>query len=276
MIVSVLASGSSGNSILVGSGSTSVLIDAGLSAKRIVERLSDVGSGPGDISGVLVTHEHSDHISGIGPISRRFGLPVYATAATHGAVDGRLDGRTERVFIEKGVEFGVGDLRISAFGVSHDCVDPVGYTISDGRSTVTVATDLGVVGRHVRRRIAEADCVVLEFNHDERMLMDGDYPWPLKQRIASSVGHLSNVSAADELRRLVAAPMQALVLAHLSEENNTPEIAYETAASVLDAAGRGDVDIHMASQSRPLGPIVVRGAGTEGREEEGAVLTCTR
>lgn len=276
MIVSVLASGSSGNSILVGSGSTSLLLDAGLSARRIAERLSDVGFGPGDLSGVLVTHEHGDHVSGIGPVSRKFGLPVYATTATHRAMDGRLDGRTERVFIETGVEFVIGDLRVSAFAVSHDCVEPVGYTITDGRSTVTLATDLGVVGGSVRRHIARADCVVLEFNHDERMLMDGAYPWPLKQRIASNVGHLSNVSAANELRRLVTAPMQALVLAHLSEENNTPELAYETAAGVLDAAGRGDVDIHLASQSRPLGPIVVRGAGTEDREEEGAVLTCTR
>lgn len=276
MIISVLASGSSGNAMMVGSGSTNVLLDAGLSARRVQEKLGAVGMEPGDLSGILVSHEHSDHVSGIGPVSRRFGLPVYATTATHGALDRRIDGRTERFFIETGVEFAVGDLLITAFAVSHDCVDPVGYTITDGVTRVTIATDLGVVGGSVRRHLARADCVVLEFNHDERMLIDGAYPWPLKQRIMSNVGHLSNESAGNELRLLADAPLGALVLAHMSEENNTPELAYETAAGVLDGAGRGDVAIHVAAQHEPLGPIVVGAAGRDGKTQEGAVFTCTR
>ncbi len=257
MRVAVLASGSSGNAIVVESNGTAVLVDAGISGKRVAGAMDSAGLTPETLSAVLVTHEHSDHISGLGPVARRFCLPIYATSGTHAAIDGRVGTCPDRVAIDAGRRFEIGDLTVAPFSVSHDCADPVGYSISDGTSAVAIATDLGVVGRSVRRHLEMADCVVLEFNHDEGMLVDGTYPWPLKRRIMSNVGHLSNVTAAQELLRLADGPMSTLVLAHLSQENNTPELAAASAADVLDRAGRADVAVHIASQGEALGPIEV-------------------
>jgi phosphoribosyl 1,2-cyclic phosphodiesterase len=257
MRVAVLASGSSGNAIVVESNGTAVLVDAGISGKRVTAAMDSAGLATESLSAVLVTHEHSDHIGGLGPVARRFGLPVYATSGTHEAIDGRVGTCPDRAVIEAGRRFEIGDLEVAPFSVSHDCADPVGYSITDGASRVAIATDLGVVGRSVRRHLEMADCVILEFNHDEHMLVDGTYPWPLKRRIMSNVGHLSNVTAARELMRLADGPMSTLVLAHLSQENNTPELAAESAADVLDRTGRADVAVHVASQNDPLGPIEI-------------------
>jgi phosphoribosyl 1,2-cyclic phosphodiesterase len=214
-----------------------------------------LGLDTAQLSAVLVTHEHSDHVSGLGPVTRKFDVPACATAGTLAAIDQRLGKCPGRTIVEAGIDFEIGDLLVSPFVVSHDCAEPVGYSLSDGRTVVAVATDLGVVSHPVRHRIGRADCVVLEFNHDERMLLDGGYPWFLKQRIMSNEGHLSNETAARELVSLADCPMSTLVLAHLSRENNTPGLALATARDALERAGRADVAIHLAQQDRATGPV---------------------
>ncbi|MBN2566359.1 MAG: MBL fold metallo-hydrolase [Candidatus Eisenbacteria bacterium] len=255
MKVAVLASGSSGNSTWVAGGRTSVIVDAGISCRRAGMAAESLGLDLGSLGAVLVTHEHLDHISGLGPLSRKHGVPVYATRGTHGAVAKRTGKCGERVVVESGTEFVVGDLFISAFTICHDGEDPVGYSITDGVHRVVVATDMGVVSHSVREHMSAADCLVLEFNHDERMLMDGSYPWFLKQRIMGREGHLSNEAAARELVMLADGPMSSLVLAHLSRENNRPDLAMETASEALRRAGRSDVTVLLSDQKVPLGPI---------------------
>ena len=277
MKVAVLASGSSGNAIWVSGGSTAVLIDAGVSGRRVSTSAEELGLDVSELSAVLVTHEHSDHVSGLGPITRKFDAPAYATAGTHAVIDKRLGKCPGRVVVEAGSDFEVGELLISPFAISHDCVEPVGYAVTDGRTRVVVATDLGVVSHPVRHRIGEADCVVLEFNHDERMLRDGAYPWFLKQRIASNVGHLSNEAAAGELVSLADGPMSTLILAHLSRENNTPDLALATARGALKRAGRSDVSVHLAVQDRPVGPVCVgESVRPTNTTTTGAEVPCTR
>jgi phosphoribosyl 1,2-cyclic phosphodiesterase len=275
--VSILASGSSGNAILVSSSETHVLVDAGISARRTAAGLGAAGVDPDVLSAVLVTHEHSDHVCGLGPVARRFGAPVYATTGTHGAVERRAGRIPSRVFIEAGRDLSIGDLTVHPFVTSHDCVDPVGFSISDGASRVTIATDLGVVGNAVRRNLEAADCIVLEFNHDEEMLAQGPYPWSLKKRIMSNVGHLSNAAAAAEVSILREAPVSDLVLAHLSDENNVPELALASAREALARAGRGDVAVHVSPQESPLGTIEVRSRarGAQPPDSKGVAASCT-
>ncbi len=277
MRISILASGSSGNAILVSAGGTHLLVDAGISARRVAAGMRDVGIDPVLLDAVVVTHEHSDHVNGLGPVARRFGVPVYATSGTHAAVARRAGSIPETMFIEAGREFRVGEFSVHPFATSHDCVEPVGFSISDGVSRVAVATDLGVVGKAVRRHISEADCVVLEFNHDERMLAEGSYPWALKKRIMSNVGHLSNAAAAEEIAGLRDAPMSILVLAHLSDENNDPELALAAAREAIARAGRRDVTVHVSPQRSPLETIDVLASARRQKEtiEEGVATSCT-
>ena len=278
MQIAVLASGSSGNAILVSSGGSSILVDAGISARRARAAASDAGFELQSLEAILVTHEHADHVTGLAPLARRFRLPVYATPGTHRALRRRLSGHELRGFVEAGRELRLGDLAVRAFVTSHDCKEPVGFTIADGQHSVAIATDLGMVGRAVRQHLSTADCIVLEFNHDERMLLDGRYPWPLKKRIMSNVGHLSNDAAAAELAALAEAPVSELVLAHLSEENNAPGLAKRAAEEALERAGRGDVTVHVSSQRTVLGPIELgaRGERSGGSTGDGVVTSCTR
>jgi phosphoribosyl 1,2-cyclic phosphodiesterase len=276
--IAVLASGSSGNAILISSNSTSVLVDAGISARRLIRGAGELGVPPESIDAVLVTHEHSDHVAGLSTLTKRLGLPVVASRGTHQAIRARVGGESERVEVEAGREYEIGDLSIAPFATSHDCEEPLGFSIGDGASRAAIATDLGIVGRNVRRHLLEADCAVLEFNHDERMLLEGSYPWYLKQRILSNVGHLSNATAADELKRAGDAPLSLLILAHLSSENNEAELAREAALGALERAGRSDVRILVAHRSETLGPIAVgEDRGRPGDElREGIGVSCTR
>ena len=240
------------------SGDTHLLVDAGISARGVAAGVTAAGVDPTDLSAVAVTHEHSDHVSGLGPVARRFGLPVYATGGTHDAVSGRVGALPERRTVEAGSEFSVGSLSVAPFAVSHDCVEPVGYSVFDGEARVTIATDLGIVSGAVRRYLRDSACVVLEFNHDEDMLRSGSYPWALKKRIMSNVGHLSNGAASREILGLGGAPIADIVLAHLSDENNVPDLALAAAAEALSREGRCDVQLHVAAQRSFVGPIQVR------------------
>lgn len=278
MRIAVLASGSSGNAILVSSNSTSVLVDAGISARRVTRAAQALGIAPESIDAVLVTHEHSDHISGLTTLTRRLPLPVVASPGTHAAIRRRVPDAAARIEVRAGRDYVVGDLAIMPFATSHDGAEPLGYSIANGGARAAIATDLGVVGRNVRRHLLEADCAILEFNHDERMLLDGPYPWHLKQRILSNVGHLSNASAADELVRAGDAPLSLLILAHLSAENNDAELARDAALGALDRAGRSDVRVLVAHQTDILGPVTVgaESAPSTGGSRRRMGVPCTR
>ena len=244
--VSVLASGSRGNATYVSDGHTAILLDAGLSGVEIQRRMDAKGLDPALLQAILVSHEHADHIHGVGVLSRRFGLTVHISDATYKASKkglGRLAG--VRPFV-CGEAFSIGTLAIHPFSISHDAIDPAGFTISGGRCKVGFATDLGVVTGLVREHLQACNILVLEANHDPEMLVDGPYPWPLKQRIRGRSGHLSNDDTASLLENLLHDKLRHVVLAHLSEENNTPEMARQIIDPLLDGNG---VRLHVATQA---------------------------
>ena len=222
--VCVLASGSKGNCVFVSDGTTRILMDAGMSGVRIQRQLASRGIDPRDLDAILVTHEHWDHISAVGILSRRFGLPVYISEATRNSAP-QLGRMTEERLFRVGRSFTLGELRIHPFSTSHDAADPAGFTISANGKKVALATDLGVATHLVKQHLANADLLILEANHDVDMLDNGPYPWHLKQRIKSRSGHLSNPDSRVLLAQLLHDNLQHVILAHLSETNNTPEKA---------------------------------------------------
>lgn len=244
--VCVLASGSRGNATFVSDGSTSILIDAGLSGVEIQRRMAGKGLDPGSLDAILVSHEHADHVHGVGVLSRRFGLTVYISDGTRQAAGtsmGKLSGVCP---FTCGHSFSIGSLAIHPFSISHDAQDPAGFTIGSNGAKVGMATDLGIATSVVKTHLTACDLLILEANHDPRMLMDGPYPWPLKQRVRGRSGHLSNDDAALLLESLRHDRLAHVILAHLSEENNTPEKARQAVAAILNGAG---TEIHVASQA---------------------------
>jgi phosphoribosyl 1,2-cyclic phosphodiesterase len=231
--ICLLASGSKGNAVFIESGESRILIDAGLSARELSSRLEGIGKSPENLQALLVTHEHGDHSRGVGPMARRHRIPVYMHTDTRRSLPslGRLDELHE---FESGDVLPVRDMRVETFQTTHDAVAPVGFTIETSEGKIGFATDLGIATRLVRERLKGCRMIVLEFNHDEAMLRDGPYPWPLKQRIRSNHGHLSNSAAAELLEELLWEGLEAVFLAHMSETNNTAELVLECAGSVLD------------------------------------------
>lgn len=234
-----IASGSSGNCIYVGTEKEGFLIDGGISGKLALEGLKNIGVGSSEIKGIFVTHEHSDHIKGLGPIARKLGAPIYTNEETWYAMEGSIGKiKHEQVrFISPGEEIGIGGIGIGAFSISHDAANPMGYYFTAGNKKVAVATDLGFVSQQVEDGILGAEVVLLESNHDVEMLMVGSYPFFLKKRILSEVGHLSNETAGDFAGRLFEKGTKKILLGHLSRENNFPELAYETVKVGLEKRG---------------------------------------
>lgn len=230
-----LFSGSSGNSSYLGSRNAGVLIDAGVSARRLEGRMKLCGIDPLAVGGILVTHEHSDHISGLRVFAKRYGLPVYGSEGTIRAISGSLEG-VELIDIKSGAE--ISGMEVRPFPISHDCLQPTGYRVhtSDGRD-FCLATDLGYLSLEVKENLLGCDLVVLESNHDIEMLRNGPYPYHLKRRILSDRGHLSNAACAGFLPELLKSGVRRYMLAHLSDTNNTPRLALETSLSVLVQAG---------------------------------------
>lgn len=233
MKVCVLGSGSKGNCTLVKSGKTSLLIDAGFSGVEIKRRLDSIGLDLGSITAILVTHEHNDHISGVGVVSRRGRLPVYANPATHRAAEKRTGKPFARLDFGTGEQFSLGDLLVRPFAVSHDTADPVGYVISDGKHSAGYCTDTGKVTTLIEHHLKNCDILVLESNHDPKMLREGPYPIHLQQRVRSNRGHLANEDAGRFLKKIAGGRLRHVVLAHLSEINNLPELAMQSARSCL-------------------------------------------
>ena len=224
MRVCLLASGSKGNSLFVETGETKILVDAGLSAREIAFRLETIGVNASELSGILISHEHTDHIRGAGTLARKFKIPVLISYSASQQSHEHFRS-VSLVEFETGCSFEFRDILIDPFPITHDSADPVGFVIDSHEARIGFATDLGIVTRLVREKLKKSRVLVLESNHDENMLLNGPYPWHLKQRIKSRHGHLSNVESAALLMEVMHPGLEGVFLAHLSEANNHPEIA---------------------------------------------------
>lgn len=248
-----LASGSSGNATYLELDGVRLLIDVGLSAKRITELLHAIGAEPSKLDAILVTHEHVDHIRGVNTLSKRFDLPVFANAACHEAMRFALSGVQPgniRVF-ESDAEFRFRTLRILPFSIPHDAAHPVGYVISGRTQTVAVCTDLGRFDERILERLKGADAVLLEANHDVDMLMAGRYPYATKRRILSGIGHLCNEDCANAVVKLYEQGVKRIVLGHMSLENNDPDLAMVTVRSALKLHGLDACEPILANRESP-------------------------
>ncbi|HHT96989.1 MAG TPA: MBL fold metallo-hydrolase [Clostridiales bacterium] len=236
-----IASGSSGNCIYVGSNDTNILIDVGISKKRIEEGLKTIDIDPTTISAILITHEHTDHIAGLGVMSRKHNIPIYGTKETLDCVLGmaKLGKISNDLFnyIKPNESFNIQDIRINSFSIFHDASNPVGYTLEANDRKIGIATDLGKYDENIINQLKDSDILFIEANHDENMLLVGSYPYYLKQRILGELGHLSNEASADLISSLISDKYQYITLAHLSKENNYDKLAYETIFSQLTAMG---------------------------------------
>ncbi len=232
-----LASGSSGNCQYISSKETKLLIDAGLTGKYITNALENIDIDGKDIGGILVTHEHSDHIKGIGVMMRKFDIPLYVNENTWESMKGKIGSINEdKVNIFSGNEsFEIGDITIKPYSISHDAIDPTGFSFLNDGLKISIATDLGFISKEIIQQIKDSNLLVLESNHDVEMVKLGKYPWFLKQRILSEVGHLSNDAAGHTIADVVKnGNVNYVLLAHLSKENNFPELAFETVKGILE------------------------------------------
>ena len=253
-----LASGSSGNAALVSCGDTHVLLDAGISARRITTGLKSLGVDPADLSAILITHEHQDHVSGLAVLTKKIRPPIYATPATCGQLADQLPHGAELLQSRlPGAGFAVGELWIEPFATPHDAAGSVGYSISAEGCRMVLCTDLGHITPEVRRAVEGCDLLACEANHDEDWVRSGPYPYPLKRRVLGDYGHLSNEAGAELAALAVQSGTRTLVLAHLSAENNTPAHAREVVCRRLQAMGcdpERDVSLAVAPRG-DLGPV---------------------
>jgi len=237
LAICILASGSRGNAVYISGGSTSILIDAGLSGIEIERRLNSKGLHPEDLDAIIVSHEHTDHIQGVGVLSRRFNLPVYISSKTEKAAVSQLGNVRVIKNFKCGSTFMIKDLSIHPFSISHDAEDPSGFTVNQNGTKIGLATDLGIATSMVKEHLKGCSLLILEANHDEDMLLNGPYPWPVKQRIKSRTGHLSNEASKNLLKEVQHDRLKYVILAHLSKTNNTPQKA-------LSEVGRAITDCH--------------------------------
>ena len=238
--MTVLASGSKGNSTMVASSRTRILVDAGLSCRETFRRLRSCGIDPTTLDAILISHEHSDHVAGVPVLARKLRIPVFMTPQTRAAwkrqlaaqrIELKAEFRSET--FEPGRSLQIGDIAISSFTIPHDAVDPVGFTFRAEGMKMAIVTDLGYMPASVRQHVRECDLLMIESNHDLEMLRLGPYPWPVKQRVMSRVGHLSNTALAEFFSGEYDGDAMVVVLAHLSEQNNHPELARASAEQAL-------------------------------------------
>ena len=260
-----IASGSSGNSIYVGSEATHLLVDAGISGKRIDAGLEQLDISPRDIDGILITHEHSDHIQGLGVMARKYHIPIYATPGTLQQIRsynflGKIDEELFRT-VEADKSFSIKDLKIKPMKISHDAAQPVGYRIACGKKKMAICTDLGFYNEYIVDCLRGLNALLIEANHDVNMLQVGPYPYPLKQRILSDRGHLSNENCGRLLCEVLHDDLNTIVLGHLSQENNMPELAFETVRMEINMSKvhykAGDFDIRVAKRNEVSQPVII-------------------
>lgn len=256
MKICTLASGSKGNSVYVNSGETSVLIDAGLSATETLKRLALAGIDSGGISAILVTHDHNDHVAGAGVLARKLKIPVIISYLTMQACT-HLFKKCEMIEFESGYPFTFRDLHIDPFITTHDAVDPIGYLIESTEGRFGHATDFGITTRVISEKLKGCRALLIEANHDLDMLMNGPYPWHLKQRIKSSHGHISNNQSMELLNDLLHEELEGVFLAHISEVNNDPAIPHRVATELLANQNRCNPQLFIADQYIPSSLLAI-------------------
>ncbi len=259
-----IASGSSGNCIHIGTSAGHFLVDAGISTKRIVAGLASQWISGEDIRAIFVTHEHSDHIKGIVVLVKKYHIPMYGTTETLQRIRQSSQGNTipAELFhpIQAGETLCFDKLCVRSFSIPHDAVNPVGYTFEEEGQKIAVATDLGYADESILRQMTEADILYIESNYDRRMLLAGIYPYPLKQRILGEYGHLSNDDAAVVVRTVMSSRLKAVILAHLSKENNYPELAFQTMKNELDFSWKFNTErpkLIVAKRDEPIEVIEI-------------------
>ncbi|WP_040214695.1 MBL fold metallo-hydrolase [Clostridium polynesiense] len=258
-----LYSGSSGNSIFIASDNTRILIDAGLPGKSIDAALKEINEDPSKIDAIFITHEHSDHIKGVGVISRKYDIPIYTNEATWNSMlpcIGKIKEHNIKI-IEKRSVTAIKDIDIISFNTPHDAVGPMGYTLHSKGKRISVATDLGTFTEEVKYNIKDSDIILLESNHDVQMLKYGPYPYPLKRRVLSEIGHLSNEACAEALVNINdESKVRRIILGHLSNTNNYPELAYQTVFNILNENKINtdkDMIISLADRGKPSSYIEI-------------------
>jgi phosphoribosyl 1,2-cyclic phosphodiesterase len=256
----VLGSGSRGNCTFVSADNISLLIDAGFSGIEISRRLEKIGADPSSLSAILITHEHSDHISGAGVLSRRYKIPLWLNTATAATQKKALLNPYKQNIFSTGKYFMINGLTIHPFSVCHDAAEPVGFIIEHQGVCLGYCTDTGIASKLISFRLSKVAGMILEFNHDPDLLKNGPYPLYLQQRIRSKEGHLANADAARFLKSIIHPGMQAVVLAHLSQTNNDPELVMRAVRETLSqgVGTTGQPDISIASQDKPGKLIVLK------------------
>jgi phosphoribosyl 1,2-cyclic phosphodiesterase len=250
--LTILGSGSGGNCAYVETAETRLLVDAGFSLRQIRQRLAAIGRAPENLSGILITHEHSDHVQGLAALGEKLRIPVYCNRLTKEAVEFQLQKKLDCRLFATGATFEVGDLAVESFSIPHDAQDPVGFLVQTAAGNIGFLTDLGHATKLVLQRVRRAHVLVLEANHDIKMLQDcPTRPWSLKQRILGRHGHLSNEAAANAAEQIMSSNLRQLYLAHLSRECNHPDLAHQVMQQRLDQIGASHVQVALTSQKVP-------------------------
>lgn len=255
---SVLSSGSKGNANLIFTDDTYILLDAGLSKKKIFNAMESLGIDPGKLNGIVISHEHSDHVNGAGIISRHLNIPIYFSEQTYSCCHHKVGKLKQNpIYFKVGDEFFIQDIKITSFSSSHDAIDSSNFLFEQSDNPdqkLAIATDLGFATKLLLEKIKEATTLILESNHDEVVLLTGTYPWELKQRVKSTRGHLSNKQAVAVVSQMIHNRLGNIILAHLSEINNTPELAFKEMSSYLNEI-KSQVRLFLADQHKPT-PII--------------------
>lgn len=258
MIFCSLYSGSSGNSIFISSENAKILVDAGLSGKKIIEGLEQIDQNPNELDGIFITHEHIDHIKGAGIISRKFDIPIYANEKTWNAMEstlGKIKEHNIKVIPKRSVTT-IKDLDVICFNTPHDAIAPMGYTFHSKGKKASIATDIGTFTEEIKDNLTESEVILLEANHDIQMLKYGPYPYNLKRRVLSEIGHLSNEDCGSAILDILKqnSKCRKIVLGHLSNTNNVPELAYRAVKNILDEKSlihERNLDIKLADRNKP-------------------------
>lgn len=259
MIFCSLYSGSSGNCTFISSAKTKVLVDAGMPGKSIENALNSIGESPSGIDAILVTHEHIDHIKGVGILSRKYDIPIYAKLPTWNAMAKSIGNVKDcNIKIIDNSCISIKDMDIINYEIPHDAASPCGYSIHSGNKKACIATDLGYFSNEVKNAVKDADVILLESNHDVEMLKSGPYPYTLKRRILSNIGHLSNEACGNAIADIANEKHKTVVLGHMSKVNNYPELAYQTVINILNKNNikiNEDVTLCVAKRDCPSGYI---------------------